>query len=347
MASLSPASKKAIANLRAFTSQPTNYYKCPLTRRAAVLILLFADRKGDLRVVLTIRSAGLKNYAGQAALPGGKADTLQETPFMTARREAFEEIGLAMNDHQLPVGYEVEHLTELPANLAMTELGVRPCVAYLKTPPPSARNRDPDAARDLLPKLDAKEVAAVFTAPFYNFLREKDLDPQTRTTVPGEWYKGSWHSWHETAWRMHQFFVPVTPATVFHADSKLRPARTADERPPETTGANMPIASAKGKTLPGKASQSSLQPPLPRSFYSIAGDALQQPRYRVFGMTARILVDAARVAYGEEPEYEHNSHFGDEEMMDRLLKIGRLSPKRKEGEILTRDVMMEAAKAKM
>lgn len=53
--------QKAIANLRAFTSQPTNWYRCPLTRRAAVLILLFADKRGDLRVVLTIRSAGLKN----------------------------------------------------------------------------------------------------------------------------------------------------------------------------------------------------------------------------------------------------------------------------------------------
>ena len=64
-------------------------------------------------------------------------------------------------------------------------------------------------------------------------------------------------------------------------------------------------------------------------------------------MTARILVDGARVAYGEEPEYEHNSHFGDEEMIDRLLKIGRLSPRRKEGEVLTRDIMKRAAEAKM
>jgi len=64
-------------------------------------------------------------------------------------------------------------------------------------------------------------------------------------------------------------------------------------------------------------------------------------------MTARILVDAARVAYGEEPAYEHNSHFGDEDMMARLLRIGRLSPVRKQGDVLTRDVMMEAARARM
>ena len=148
---------------------------------------------------------------------------------MTARREAFEEIGLPMSDHQLPPGYTVEHLTELPSQLAMTELGVRPCVAYLKTPPPSARNQNPDAARDILPKLDAREVAAVFTAPFRNFLMERDIDPEIREKVPGEWYKGSWHSWHETAWRMHQFFVPVTRQTVFLAK---KPSSYTDPRPP-------------------------------------------------------------------------------------------------------------------
>jgi 8-oxo-dGTP pyrophosphatase MutT (NUDIX family) len=279
--------------------------------------------------------------AGQAALPGGKADSLHETPFMTARREAYEEIGLPMSDHKLPPGYTVEHLTELPANLAMTELGVRPCVAFLKAPEASPKNPDPDTARDILPKLDAREVAAVFTAPFYNFLRETDLDAQTRREVPGEWYKGSWHSWHESAWRMHQFFVPVSPTTVFLANYPRK-----SERMPEESD---DITSSKTIRSKGKSGQSSstLQPPLPRSFYSIAGDALAQPRYRVFGMTARILVDCARVAYGEEPEYEHNSHFGDEEMIDRLLKIGRLSPIRKEGDLLTRDVMVKASRAKI
>jgi hypothetical protein len=107
-----------------------------------------------------------------------------------------------MSDHALPPGYTVEHLTELPANLAMTELGVRPCVAYLKTPAPSPRNMNPDASRDILPKIQLEEVAAVFTAPFQNFLHEKDLDEDVREKVPGEWYRGSWHSWHESAWRM-------------------------------------------------------------------------------------------------------------------------------------------------
>lgn len=248
-----------------------------------------------------------------------------------------------MSDHKLPPGYTVEHLTELPANLALTELGVRPCVAFVNPPAPSPRNENPDAARDILPKLDAREVAAVFTAPFYNFLREKDVDAEVRKNTPGDWYKGSWHSWHESAWRMHQFFVPVTPSTVFLANYK---------RDKETSTTSSPLPnndSSKRITSKGASSRSSstFTPPLPRSFYSMAGDALSQPRYRVFGMTARILVDCARVAYGEEPEYEHNSHFGDEEMIERLMKIGRLSPIRKEGEVLTREVMREAARAKI
>jgi hypothetical protein len=67
-------------------------------------------------------------------------------------------------------------------------------------------------------------------------------------------------------------------------------------------------------------------------------------RYRVFGMTARILVDVARVAYGEDPEFEHNSHFGDEAMIANLRKMGRLSAVRKATDELTQETMQKAAK---
>lgn len=247
-----------------------------------------------------------------------------------------------MSEKNLPAGYTVEHLTELPANLAMTELGVRPCVAYLKTPAPSPLNASPDAARDILPKLDAKEVAALFTAPFHNFLREKDEDPAQRE-VEGEWYKGSWHSWHESAWRMHNFSVPVTSSTAFLAKAAEPPAQ---KEAGSVEAEKASTAPGSEKAEPGKKG-SSLQPALPRSFYRAAEDALSKPRFRVYGMTARILVDAARVAYGEEPEFEHNSHFGDEEMILRLIKIGRLNVEKKEGEILTKEVMALAKKAKM
>lgn len=49
--------QQALARLRAYTPPPSAYPNLPLTRRAAVLILLFPDRHGELRVVLTMRAA--------------------------------------------------------------------------------------------------------------------------------------------------------------------------------------------------------------------------------------------------------------------------------------------------
>ncbi|KAI5199267.1 hypothetical protein E4T39_06321 [Aureobasidium subglaciale] len=336
MATLSQASAAALARLRAFKPPPSQYTKLPLTRRAAVLILLFADRRGDLRVILTIRSAKLRNYAGQAALPGGKADTEQETAWQTARREAEEEIGFPSDNAELPKGYSMEELTELPMNLAMTELGVRPCVAWLRS-----CNGNSDIAKDLLPKLDAREVAAVFTAPFEQFLREKDDG-----AVEGEWYRGAWHSWYHEPWRMHMFHVPVSPKSVFRSQ-EVENTRLDAATAPCSPESRAPVlladraAQAYGKRVPESSEPKKVDKSLAQK------DALDMPRYRVFGMTARILVDAARVAYGREPEFAHNSHFGDEDMIVRLIKMGRLQPKKEKGEILTRDVMQAAADVKL
>ncbi|KAF2221271.1 NUDIX hydrolase domain-like protein [Elsinoe ampelina] len=357
MAYLSPTSAAALARLRAFVPPPTNYHSLPITRRAAVLILLFADRSGGLRVVLTIRSTKLRNYAGQAALPGGKADSLEESPWQTARREAWEEIGLPIGEGEIMKGWKVERLGELPCNLAVTELGVRPCVGYLSPSVPSAgdatnasrkSNDSPDPVKDLLPTLDAKEVAAVFTAPFHNFLRKEDEDPKVRRKVPGKWYNGTWVSWHEEAWRMHQFFVPK--GLVFRSEEE----QTGDEDNPAIGDTNASVSGAANGNVDGSQSRQGKGPSLRNKVVEEARtkekeaapavDPLDEARYKVFGMTARILVDAARVAYGEEPDYEHNSHFGDEDMITRLMKMGRLAPIKKEGERLTRDVMSAAAK---
>lgn len=271
----------------------------PLSRRAAVLILLFADPHGSLRVVLTMRASTLKSYSGQAALPGGKAEE-GETAFMTARREAAEEIGLPVQDSKLPPPFKIEHLCELPASLAKTELVVRPCVAFLHSHD-ERTGQDANAADTLIPRLDAKEVAAVFTAPFNNFLSSEDNPTQSNLPgKPSDWYKGTWTDWHQSRWRMHNFFVPVTNQSV------TIPKRTEGQR--------------------------------------AAADHLQPlERYRVFGMTARILVDAARLAYSKEPNFEHNSHFGDEDMIVRLQRIGRLGALRRSGDELTKDDLKRAA----
>ncbi|RAR06791.1 atp-dependent rna helicase eif4a [Stemphylium lycopersici] len=327
---LSQRSVQALDRLRKYTPPPTQWHSCPLTRRAAVLILLFPDCHGELKVVLTVRSAQLRNYSGQVALPGGKADTLEETPWAVARREADEEIGLPMNEEKLR-GFTVEHLCELPTNLARTELGVRPCVAFLRptqvssTTPTSSEANNASVEERLIPRLDPKEVAAVFTAPFYNFLRKEwegdGPAPVQKDGRPEKWYRGAWTDWHESRWRMHNFYMPRPPPS------------------PSLLRNPSPSSPQSSKPSPHDKALTSGDEPRPEPN---AIDAMTT--FRIFGMTARILVDAARVAYEEEPEFEHNSHHGDEEMIGRLLKMGRLSEVRKKGEILTKEILREASK---
>lgn len=142
---------------------------------------------------------------------------------------------------------------------------------------------------------------------------------------------------------MHQFLVPtVREGSVFRSsdgeDVEGLDARGAACSPLSGT----PVLLADQKE--GERKDQGKSAGFPERGYKNGGDedALAQPRYRVFGMTARILVDAARVAYGVEPAFEHNSHFGDEDMIERLMRIGRLGAEKKQGEVLTRDVMMKA-----
>jgi hypothetical protein len=172
----------------------------------------------------------------------------------------------------------------------------------------------------LIPRLDPKEVAAVFTAPFHNFLRKEwegdGPAPVQKDGRPEKWYRGAWTDWHESRWRMHNFYMPRPP-------------------PPSPLLRNPSQSTKPTSDNPGPSGEN------PRPGLT-AVDSLTT--FRIFGMTARILVDAARVAYGEEPEFEHNSHHGDEEMIGRLLKVGRLSEERKKGEVLTKEILREASK---
>ena len=60
---------------------------------------------------------------------------------------------------------------------------------------------------------------------------------------------------------------------------------------------------------------------------SAHGTASSVPQhYRVWGMTARVIVDAARIAYNREPEFPHSASPGDEEMITSLRVGGRLGP---------------------
>jgi peroxisomal coenzyme A diphosphatase NUDT7 len=173
-----------------------------------------------------------------------------------------------MDDSKLPSPFRIEHICQLPFNLAKTELAVRPCVAFLHSDDPKT-GISANVEETMIPRLNAKEVAAVFSAPFHNFLRAEDEIRQGEKLPgqPSDWYRGDWTEWHEDRWRMHHFYVPISNQVV-----------------------------TKPRVREG--GQESIAEQLDEDEY--AG----MTRYKVWGMTARILVDAARIAYGEEPEFE-------------------------------------------
>ncbi|OAA32788.1 NUDIX domain-containing protein [Moelleriella libera RCEF 2490] len=290
MAGLNSFSLAALNRLRAYKPPPfPKWDTLPVRKRAAVLVLLYGDRWGDLRVVITMRASSLRSFSGHAALPGGKADSVDETPYQIARREAFEEIGLPMDDNALPRPFRIEPICCLPPSLARTHLVVTPCVAFLHADHSRSQDEDeggspPLVEESLIPRLDAREVAAVFSAPFYNFLKGGDLPPRPGQELPpGPWYEGAWMSWKDLPWRIHNFYVPVNNQRV------AKPRRT--------------------------------------SVHGNMGEALetqqeQEGRFKVWGMTGRLLVDAARIAYDEEPEIEHNESFGDYDIIEKADEEG-------------------------
>ncbi|CRK20438.1 hypothetical protein BN1723_000290 [Verticillium longisporum] len=270
-------------------------------------------------------------------IPAGPAlpkPTEEDLSNFIARREAFEEIGLPNIHHPLPAPFRIESLCELPCNIAQTQIVVRPCVAFLhtdqttETRPPGVADAHADApppAEAMIPVLDAKEVAAVFSAPFHNFLRAQD-EATGRTHPPGHWYDGRWVHFRESPWRVHNFYVPVDAQRVSKPEAPPAAARAQDEKQQEEAPAD---ADAQAQTkLAAKLEEE------------------QVARYKVWGMTAHILVDAARLAYGETPEFEHNQHYGDEDIIKTVEKEGGFfDTKKPEPDVVSDPALKEETEA--
>jgi len=133
-------------------------------RPAAVLVPIVA--RAEPMVLLTQRTAHLKDHAGQISFPGGKIDAADASPAAAALREAEEEIGLAPRLVE-PVGY---------LDLYMTTLGFRivPTIARVA---PDFRLRLNREEVD-----DAFEVPLAFLmAPDNHKLHSRDWNGMTRT----------------------------------------------------------------------------------------------------------------------------------------------------------------------
>lgn len=221
MSTLSPATRTILNRLKAYKpahfadSNDSIWHHLPVSRRAAVLVLLFESRTAaneiTLSTVLTRRGAGMSSFSGHVALPGGKADFETESPVQVARREAFEEIALPLEDG---AGVAIENVTELPAYLARNMLAVIPSVAYLHSPAsvddlPLAFRSDSlphvlhpvrDRLKDAGSADETAEVAEIFSLALPDLLSKK-------LPSGAAWYEGKPAVWGGLSWVQHWYSV--------------------------------------------------------------------------------------------------------------------------------------------
>jgi 8-oxo-dGTP pyrophosphatase MutT (NUDIX family) len=156
-------------------------------RPAAVLVGLIEHEKG-LTVLLTRRSDTLRSHTGQIAFPGGRCDP-GETPWVTALREANEEVGLD------PAYVTLAGL--LHGYQTVTGFHVTPVVGFI----------DPRAKFTASPE----EVADVFETPF-DFLMDPANHQRQYREAPGgrrHFYAMPWNDrfiWGATAGMLRSLY---------------------------------------------------------------------------------------------------------------------------------------------
>ena len=138
---------------------------CEDLKPAGVLIPI-VEHADSLSVLLTQRSAGLKNHAGQVSFPGGRMESADADIAETALRETHEEVGIRPEQVNI-AGY-------LPPMLTVTGYAVTPIVGLV--------------APGISLTLDRSEVELAFEVPLSFLLDENNQQSSERevlgVTVP-------------------------------------------------------------------------------------------------------------------------------------------------------------------
>lgn len=154
----------------------------PKEMTAAAVLVPLIKRPTGLTILLTQRTAHLRDHAGQISFPGGRCEPEDASVEAAALREAWEEVGLRAD--------QTEILGRLPVYPTVTGFVITPVVALVQPP--------------LNLKLDDFEVAEVFEVPFA-FLMDARNHQQHQLEYQGikrEYYAMPWKShfiWGATA----------------------------------------------------------------------------------------------------------------------------------------------------
>ena len=157
------------------------YKVCENLKAAGVLIPII-EYSNNLSILLTQRSADLKNHAGEISFPGGRMESIDTDIRKTALRETYEEVGIQPEQIDI-AGY-------LQPMLTMTGYAVTAMVGFIQPYMPL--------------KLDRSEVEDVFEVPLSFFLEERNHQLYERevhgvTIKIVEFNFGGIHIWGATA----------------------------------------------------------------------------------------------------------------------------------------------------
>jgi 8-oxo-dGTP pyrophosphatase MutT (NUDIX family) len=161
---------------------------------AAVLVPL-VERDDGLTVLLTERTAHLRDHAGQISFPGGRSEPSDADAIDTALREAEEEVGLARR--------HVEVLGALPVYRTVTNYDVTPIVGLVR--PPFTLRPDPHEVAE------AFEVPLAFLmAPAHHRRHRFEYEGGQREFLSMPWPRpdgqGDYFIWGATAAMLRNFY---------------------------------------------------------------------------------------------------------------------------------------------
>jgi 8-oxo-dGTP pyrophosphatase MutT (NUDIX family) len=165
---------------------------------AAAVLIPVVDRPAGLSVLLTLRTAHLRDHAGQISFPGGRCEPTDRNAVDTALRESREEVGI------LPE--QVSVLAVLPEYWTSTGFRVTPVLGLVMPP--------------LNLQLDDFEVAEVFEPPLAFFLDAANYRREARE------YQGQQRHYWAVPWRNYYIWGATAGMFVSLRQCLLGPNRS-------------------------------------------------------------------------------------------------------------------------